>query len=185
MKATFFIVALVLVIFGIFSILDKDNKNNNAPIVMKNTPIMQITSNAFINGESIPPKYTCDGEDINPELLLSGIPKGAQSLAIVLDDPDSPIGTWLHWTIWNLSPDTHILPEGYRLADETEGITSFGNIGYGGPCPGSGEHRYFFKLFALDTKLNLPSDTDRKELEGAMEGHVIDSAELMGLYSRN
>jgi len=185
MRATLTIVVFVLVMLGIFLIFDKNNKNTNTSIVEEDISIMQIKSNVFTDGERIPIKYTCDGEDINPELLFSDIPKDTQSLVLIFDDPDSPTGTWLHWTIWNISIDTHILPEGYRVADETEGITSFGNVGYGGPCPGSGEHRYFFKLFALDAEIVLPSGASRDELEQAMEGHIIDEAGLMGLYSRN
>jgi len=185
MKATFAIVVFVLVILGILFIFSSKDKNYSRPIIVKDNSIMEIKSSAFTNGDRIPAKYTCDGEDINPELSFSSIPEDARSLALIFDDPDAPAGTWLHWAIWNISSETHILPEGYGLTDETEGITSFGNVGYGGPCPGSGEHRYFFYLFALDTKIDIPSGASREKLEQAMGGHIIEEAKLMGLYSRN
>jgi len=145
---------------------------------------MKITSSAFEQNQSIPSKYTCDGENINPPLSVSGVPENAQSLALIFDDPDAPAGTWIHWVVWNIDPKTAEIPENSAPAEATEGTTSFGKPGYGGPCPPSGEHRYFFKLYALDTKLDLDLSAGADRLEAAMKGHVLAEAELMGVYSR-
>ena len=145
---------------------------------------MIISTPAFKNGENIPSKYTCDGENINPPLEISGVPTGTKSLVLIMDDPDSPSGTWLHWSVWNISPQTTEIPENSVPAGAKEGLTSFGEIGYGGPCPHSGKHRYFFRLYALDSKLDLPQGASRTELEQAMAGHILAEAELMGLYER-
>ncbi len=144
---------------------------------------MKLSSPAFQNGAPIPSKYTCDGKNVNPEFQISEVPEDAKSLAFVMDDPDSPSGTFVHWTLWDMHPKTpEILVDSVPLA--TEGMTSFGKPGYGGPCPQSGEHRYFFKLYALDTALNLPSSTDVKTLMQSMQGHILSQVELMGRYAR-
>jgi hypothetical protein len=145
---------------------------------------MKITSSAFENQGQIPSKYTCDGEDINPPLKFENVPKQAQTLALIADDPDAPSGTWVHWTIWNIPVSADGIAEGAKPLG-IEGMTSFGSKGYGGPCPPSGSHRYFFKLYALDTELNLDTDADKEALESAMQGHIIEQAELMGNYSRS
>jgi Raf kinase inhibitor-like YbhB/YbcL family protein len=145
---------------------------------------MKIESPAFENNQSIPSKYTCDGENVNPPLKISQMPKEAKSLVLVFDDPDAPAGTWVHWTIWNIDPQTEEIAEASVPQNAVEGKTSFGRPGYGGPCPPSGTHRYFFKLYALDTVLNLDSSAKIKDIESAMEGHVLARAELMGLYKR-
>jgi len=145
---------------------------------------MKITSTAFENNASIPQKYTCDGEDVSLPFTIADVPEGTQSLALVSDDPDSPSGTWLHWTLWNIDPATTALAEGVIPEGAVEGTQSFGDIGYGGPCPSSGTHRYFFKLFALDTILDLPRGATLDELNKAMDGHILEKAELMGRYKR-
>lgn len=145
---------------------------------------MIISSPAFENNKEIPSKYTCDGENINPSLQISKVPEGTQSLVLIMDDPDAPAGTWVHWIIWNIDPKTAEVAENSVPPGGVGGVTSFGSTGYGGPCPPSGTHRYFFKLYALDTKLDLPSEADKAQLEKAMEGHILDQAELVGLYSR-
>lgn len=145
---------------------------------------MKIESFAFEHHQRIPSKYTCDGEDINPPLKISGIPSGAKSLVLIMDDPDAPMGTWVHWTLWNMDPKTTEIAEHSVPQNATEGETSWGRSGYGGPCPPSGTHRYFFKLYALGTKLELLSKTDKTKLEVAMKNHILAHAELMGLYSR-
>lgn len=145
---------------------------------------MTISTPAFKNGGFIPPKHTCDGENINPCLEISGVPAEAQSLALIMDDPDSPSGTWLHWSVWNIDPKTAEIAENSVPAGTLEGTTGFGQTGYGGPCPHSGAHRYFFRLYALDSKLDLPAGAQRAELEKAMAGHVMAEAGLMGLYER-
>lgn len=144
---------------------------------------MKLTSTAFKDQESIPTEYTCKGEDKNPPLSISDVPQTAQSLALILDDPDAPSGTWTHWTLWNIPPTTTEIPENWTVpASITEGLTSFGKQEYGGPCPPSGIHHYQFKLFALDQTLDLPGNSTVEKLMSAMEGHVLDSALLIGTY---
>lgn len=145
---------------------------------------MKITSSAFEHTTSIPKKFTCDGENINPPLEFSDVPEGTKALILIVDDPDAPGGTWVHWTVWNISPDAAGIVENSIPSGGIEGVTSFGSSGYGGPCPPSGEHRYFFKLFALDTELDLSTESDKETLEEAMVGYVIDKSELIGLYTR-
>lgn len=145
---------------------------------------MKLSSLVFQNNGYIPVKYTCDGENVNPPLEISGVPAGARSLVLIMDDPDAPRGTWVHWTLWNINPETKEIKENLLPSGAVEGLTSFGRPGYGGPCPPSGTHRYFFKLYALDTILNLNPEADKKLLEKAMEGHILDYAEIIGLYKR-
>lgn len=145
---------------------------------------MKLESTAFKHNDRIPPKYTCDGANINPPLKISDIPQNAKSLALIMDDPDAPMGTWVHWTAWNIDPKTSSIAENSIPAKSTEGITSFKSVGYGGPCPPSGTHRYFFKLYALDTTISLQSSADKKKLEDAMKNHILAESQLIGLYSR-
>ena len=151
--------------------------------------IMELKSPAFSEGQAIPSKYTCDGKDVSPPIAWSETPPGTKSFALIADDPDAPMGTWVHWVIYNLPPTTRKLPEEFptdgRLPDGTiQGKTDFGRTGYGGPCPPSGTHRYFFRLFALDTVLSLPSASTAKQLKAAMQGHILAEAQLMGSYRR-
>ncbi|MBM3707295.1 MAG: YbhB/YbcL family Raf kinase inhibitor-like protein [Actinobacteria bacterium] len=146
---------------------------------------MKIISNAFEHNSMIPPKYTCDGQNINPSLEISGAPENTKSLVLIVDDPDAPMGTWIHWTIWNIEPKTNVIAENSCPGGAVEGMTSFGRTGYGGPCPPSGTHRYFFKIFALDSILDLTSNAYIRELEHAMQNHIIDHAEVIGLYKRS
>lgn len=145
---------------------------------------MIIASPTFQHNGFIPPKYTCDGDNVSPPLEMKDVPQGTKSLVLIVDDPDVPRGTWVHWTVWNIDPETTKIPERSVPAQATEGRTSFGKPGYGGPCPPSGTHRYFFKLYALDTTLGLAPQADKATLEKAMKGHILDKAELIGLYSR-
>ena len=145
---------------------------------------MSISSAAFDHEGDIPAKYTCDADNINPELVFAGIPSDAVSLVLIVDDPDAPGGTWVHWTVWNIDPGTDSIAENSVPAGSVEGNTDFGVPGYGGPCPPSGTHRYFFKLYALDMTLDLGASAKASEIEAAMEGHILASAELIGLYSR-
>lgn len=145
---------------------------------------MVVTSPAFEHNAFIPSKYTCDGENISPPLLISDVPRDAKSLAIVVDDPDAPAGTWVHWVVWNIPPAASEIAENSVPKGAVEGITSFGKIGYGGPCPPSGTHRYFFKLYALDSEIGLSSQAGKAQLKKAMEGRIIAEAELVGLYGR-
>ncbi len=150
---------------------------------------MELKSAAFQPGEMIPAKYTCDGPDVSPPLSWSDPPAGTKSFALISDDPDAPVGTWVHWVIWNIPATARLL--GANLPKEeslpngaSQGTTDFRRIGYGGPCPPSGTHRYFFKLYALDSTLNLAASTTKKDLEKAMQGHILAQAELMGKYRR-
>jgi len=145
---------------------------------------MKITSPAFNYKETIPSKFTCEGENINPPLAFSDVPENARSLVLIMDDPDAPIGTWAHWTMWNIDPQTREIAENSSPAESIEGHTSFGRPGYGGPCPPSGTHRYFFKLYALNDTLDLGPSTDKEKLEETMARYVITSSELIGLYKR-
>lgn len=150
---------------------------------------IKITSGAFEDGGIIPSKYTCDGEDISPPLHWEAVPDGTVSIAVISDDPDAPMGTWVHWVLFNLPPDTKELKENFpddeTLADGTrQGITDFGATGYGGPCPPSGTHRYFFKIYALDKKIDVAAIVDKAKLLQEMEGHIIGQGQLMGKYQR-
>ena len=144
---------------------------------------MKLTSPAFANNGTIPSEYTCDGNDLSPPLSISDVPSNAKSLILVMDDPDAPVGTWDHWIVFNMGPSTKEIHKGTE-PKATAGKNSWGRTGYGGPCPPSGTHRYFFKLYALDAMLNLPQGATKKELEMAMQGHIIAKAELMGTYKR-
>jgi len=146
--------------------------------------MLTISSSAFEPEQMIPKQYTCDGGNINPSLIIKGAPSEARSLTLIVDDPDAPNGTWVHWVVWNIDPTAKEISENSVPAGSVEGITSFGKPGYGGPCPPSGTHRYFFKLYALDTILDIPASSKKEELEKAMQGHIVDQAELMGTYAR-
>jgi Raf kinase inhibitor-like YbhB/YbcL family protein len=150
---------------------------------------LQLASRAFAPEETIPATYTCDGEDISPPLQWNGPPQGTQTLALIVDDPDAPGGTWTHWVLYSLSPDTTTLSEGVppqaELPDGSrQGLNSWRRLGYGGPCPPSGSHRYVFRLYALDTQLDVPSGASKDQVLRAMEGHVLAQGELIGRYSR-
>jgi len=146
---------------------------------------IQLSSSAFDEGEPIPVKYTCDGEDVSPPLRWSGVPAGTRSLALIADDPDAPRGTFVHWILFGIPPQTTELVEGQQLSGVAQGRNDFGRTGYGGPCPPRGNpHRYFFKLYALDTDLQLPPGATKQDLLRAMEGHIIAEGQLMGVYQR-
>lgn len=150
----------------------------------------QIESTAFGEGDTISLRYTCDGPDRSPPLSWSGAPSTTKSYVLICDDPDAPVGTWDHWVLFNLPPDTHELPEGLitsgRLPNGAiQGQNSWGKTGYNGPCPPKGSiHRYFFKLYALDTMLSLNSSATKEDVEKAMKGHVLAETHLSGRYSR-
>jgi Raf kinase inhibitor-like YbhB/YbcL family protein len=144
---------------------------------------MKITSSAFQEGANIPSKFTCDGADTSPPLQIADIPSEAKSLALIVDDPDAPGGLFTHWTVWNIPPQTSAVEEG-SAPEGVQGTNDFGKSGYGGPCPPSGTHRYYFKIFALDRELDLPFGAKRGQIDGALKSHVIAQGELMGRYSR-
>ncbi len=163
------------------------NPNQSAEInnTKTGTSIMIITSPSFENNGFVPTKFTCDGGDINPELLIQNVPEGTKSLALIVDDPDAPGGTFIHWTVWNIDPKTTRIKEESTPPRAIEGKTSFDNIGYGGPCPPKGHlHKYFFKLYALDNVLNLPAGSSKNSLESAIYGHILAQDNLIGLYQR-
>jgi Raf kinase inhibitor-like YbhB/YbcL family protein len=148
---------------------------------------IKIESSVFEEGKPIPRKYTCDGVNVSPPLQWSSLSEDIESIAIICEDPDG--GLWIHWVIFNLPPDTVSLPERVMEREILEngavqGINDFGNVGYRGPCPPGGIHRYYFRIYALDVKIELPALTTKKELLKSMEGHIIDQGQIMGVYSR-
>jgi Raf kinase inhibitor-like YbhB/YbcL family protein len=151
---------------------------------------MQLSSTAFSQGAPIPAKYTCDDQNVSPPLKWSGVPADAKSLVLIVDDPDAPVGTWLHWLVYDLPAKATELPENvdksqHIAAGAKQGLNSFKHLGYGGPCPPAGKaHRYFFKLYALDTLLDLKPGASKKEVERAMANHILAQGELMGTYKR-
>ena len=150
---------------------------------------IKITSTVFSEGSMIPKGYTCDGEDVSPPLAWTGIPEGTKSLALICDDPDAPVGTWVHWVLFNMPANikelpANIPPEKIIENGAKHGKNDFRKLGYGGPCPPGGTHRYYFKLYALDTEINLESGINKAQLLKAMEGHILAEGQLMGRYKR-
>jgi hypothetical protein len=148
-----------------------------------------LTSTAFGQEEMIPKQYTCDGADISPALAWSGAPDSARSFALICDDPDAPMGTWVHWVLFNIPAPVHVIsektpPDATLKNGAKHGISSFKKLGYGGPCPPGGTHRYYFKLYALDTMLDLTGKPTKEDVLRAMKGHILGQTELMGKYSR-
>ena len=143
---------------------------------------LTVTSSAFEHKQPIPKTYSCDGDNVNPPLAISGIPAEAKSLVLIVEDPDAPAGLWIHWVVWNIPPNGAIKE---NSVPGTEGLNTARNHRYGGPCPPSGTHRYFFKVYALDAKLDLEENSDKKDVEKAMQGHILAKGELMGLYKRS
>lgn len=182
-----FLPILALVIFAdIFYSVTAAKKQTPTVAIQKNKIMKQmtLTSPEFGEKEKIPSKYTCDGEDVNPPLEFNNVSEDAQSLTLIVEDPDAPGKTWVHWVVFNISPRTTAVSEDSVPGRGTEAVTDFGEMGYGGPCPPAGTHRYNFKLYALDTMLDLTEDVTRAEIEHSMEGHILEKAELTGLYSR-
>jgi len=175
----------VLIIVGGFFILTKTKPSEQKTKVFKGGEAkMKITSQAFSHNSFIPKKYTCDGENISPPLIITEAPANAKSLVLIVDDPDAPAGTWVHWVVFNIDPTIKEIGENSVPAGAILGKNDFGKLDYGGPCPPSGTHRYFFKIYTLDTTLNLPEGTTKAEAEKSMEGHVLDKEELVGLYKK-
>jgi Raf kinase inhibitor-like YbhB/YbcL family protein len=144
----------------------------------------KLTSPAFHHGSQIPSRYTCDGDDINPHLVIQGAPPAAKSLTMIVEDPDAPGGTFVHWLLWDIQPETKEIREHTAPFGSRQGLNSAGENGYIGPCPPSGSHRYIFRLFALDVRVKLDESATREELERAMEGHIMATTELLGTYAR-
>ncbi len=151
---------------------------------------MQLSSTAFKEGAAIPAKHTCDAKDVSPPLKWTGVPAGTKSLALIVDDPDAPVGTWVHWVLYDLPATTTELAEDVPKSQTVaggakQGVNDFRRLGYGGPCPPPGKpHRYFFKLYALDAVLDLKPGLTKKDIERAMEKHILAQAQLMGTYQR-
>ncbi len=151
---------------------------------------IEMASSAFEHGQAIPSLYTCDSADISPPIEWGPLPPGTATMALIVDDPDAPRGTWVHWVIYNIPSEDRWLEENIphdKVQPDGcfQGINDFRKIGYGGPCPPGGTHRYFFKLYALDVRLEIPPGATKDQLLGAMEGHIIAAGELMGTYSRS
>lgn len=150
---------------------------------------MDVKSTAFENGGMIPARYTCDGKNVSPALEWYSIPSGTRSITIIADDPDAPMGTWVHWVYYDIPPETTSLPENVSPREHppsggTHGVNDFGKTGYGGPCPPGGTHRYYFKIYALDAVLGVTPGATKKQIVKAMEGHILDKTQLMGKYKR-
>ena len=149
----------------------------------------ELQSPAFTNDGEIPRQYTCDGTDVSPPLAWQNPPSGTRSFTLIADDPDAPVGTWVHWVIYNLPADTIGMVENLPSTEDVkggglQGKNDFEKIGYGGPCPPSGTHRYFFRIYALDNELPLKAGAPKAEVEKAMAGHVVAQAQLMGTYRK-
>lgn len=145
---------------------------------------MKLTT-VFEHNGRIPSEYTCDGQDLAPQLTISDVPENAKSLVLIVDDPDAPSGTWVHWLLYNIPTNTTVINANNLPIEAKQGMTDFGRASWGGPCPPSGTHRYFFKLYAIDTILDLPEGATKTQLEQAIQDHIIEKAELIGLYKRN
>ncbi len=181
----------LLIVFLLLCYCQSNRQSNAEEREMEGEKKMEIKiqSTAFEEGGMIPPKYTCDGENISPPLSWNSVPEDTKCIALISDDPDAPMGTWVHWVVFNLSPDIKGLPEGVPHGEILEsgakqGKTDFGKTGYGGPCPPSGTHRYYFKIYALDTEINLEAGITKAQLLKAMEGHILAQGQLMGKYKR-
>ena len=178
-------IVVILVGFGAKTFWQNQAKNFSDSSPIKSIPVEKITltSSAFEDSGTIPSKYTCDGDNISPPIEIGGVPAEARTLALIMDDPDAPSGTWVHWVKFNIPPETKNIEEG----KEPLGISGKGsedNISYQGPCPPSGEHHYVFTVYALDTFLKLESGASKKEVESAMAGHLLAKGRMVGLYSR-
>lgn len=161
-----------------------------APVLPLAAQSFSIASSAFSPDQTIPKKFTCRGEDVSPQLSWEGAPSGTKSFALIVDDPDAPAGTWVHWVLFNIPANVMALPEGVEKKEQVanhaiQGKNDFRKIGYGGPCPPAGKaHRYFLKLYALDSVLSLKAGATKAELESAMKGHILSQAQLVGRYGR-
>ncbi|HVO67646.1 MAG TPA: YbhB/YbcL family Raf kinase inhibitor-like protein [Syntrophales bacterium] len=182
MKKTLYLLVVLTFLFA-YPGLDESGAQ------MKGVKKMEIKSTAFKQGARIPSKFTCDGMDVSPPLEWGNIPSGTKNFALICDDPDAPVGTWVHWVVYDIPVNTTSLPEKVPPLKELtngakQGMNDFRAIGYGGPCPPSGEHRYFFKLYALDGPTGLKTGASKAQLLEAMKGHILGEAELVGKYKR-
>lgn len=178
------IIILILILGGIVFFFWQKQPKEEIPLKLEGPKIMKIFSPAFENSSKIPSKYTCDGEDVSPPLEIKDIPEKTQSLVLIVDDPDAPMRNFLHWLVFNINPEISFIEENSLPEGAVQGKNDFGKENYGGPCPPFGQHRYFFKIYALDTKLDLPSGSSLAEIKEAMKGHILDKNQLIGLYQR-
>ncbi|UCD03462.1 MAG: YbhB/YbcL family Raf kinase inhibitor-like protein [Candidatus Aenigmatarchaeota archaeon] len=146
---------------------------------------LRLTSPAFTDNSMIPAKFTCQGEDVNPQLDIGGAPGDVRSFVLIMDDPDAPMGTWDHWVVFNIPPETTTIQENSVPAGAVQGRNSWGNSEWGGPCPPSGVHRYVFKLYALDSRLELDHSATKADVENAMKAHILSEATLTGMYQKS
>ena len=172
--------AIMILFFNFWLLESCDSKTKQGAII-------KLNSLAFSDGDIIPDKFTCDGADISPPLEWGLVPENAKSIALICDDPDALMGTWAHWVYFDIPASMKSLPENITPEENPvnggkQGTNDFGRIGYGGPCPPGGTHRYYFKIYALDTILHLPAGIDKKQLLKTMKGHIIGQAQLMGKY---
>lgn len=174
-------VVVLLVLLFVFGCAQKEVLKEE---IVKEVDNMKIESLDFKEGKPIPSEFTCDGANVSPALVFEDVPVEAKSLALIMDDPDAPMGTFVHWVVWNIPPGTKQISKGEKIT-YPQGKTDFGKQGYGGPCPPSGTHRYFFKLYALDVVLDLEKGATKVDLEEAMKGHIVAEAKLMGTYQRS
>ena len=177
MKSNKSFLLLIILLFFIIACTKQETQQTGEVVDMK------IISSAFAQNSPIPSEFTCDEHNTSPPLMISDVPSNVKSLALIMDDPDAPIGTFVHWVAWNIPTSTKQINKGNE-PEGAAGKNGAGKTGYIGPCPPSGTHRYFFKLYALDTTLNIPEGSNKKDLESAMQGHIIAKAELMGTYKR-
>jgi Raf kinase inhibitor-like YbhB/YbcL family protein len=176
-------VFLIILTFLFFPLYSKDKEREAKTMELK------VTSTAFTQGGMIPSKYTCDGADVSPPLTWTKGPEGTKSYALISDDPDAPIGTWVHWVLYNIPSKVISLPENVQKSKRLDigalhGKNDFRNFGYGGPCPPGGTHRYYFKVYALDSMIDAGPGLTKKELIKEMEKHILAQGELIGKYSR-
>ncbi|MDK2383686.1 MAG: YbhB/YbcL family Raf kinase inhibitor-like protein [Candidatus Korarchaeota archaeon] len=193
MRAILIVVAVLIILGAILLLLGTSLSPQKSPETTSSAggggSLSFTLKSVFANGERIPIKYTCDGEDISPPLSWEGQPEGVVSYVLIVEDPDAPIGTFTHWVMYNIPGKLTSLPEGVPKQKETElgmqGINDFRRVGYGGPCPPPGKpHRYFFKLYALESTLDLPPGARKRDVIEAMEGHVLAQSQIMGIYGR-
>jgi Raf kinase inhibitor-like YbhB/YbcL family protein len=189
MKNVMFFLTLFCVAIGGWFVFSFLHSSHTSPIEKSTkpstiTPRMQITSTAFSENTSIPSLYTCDAKGINPPLTFSDVPNDAKSLALIVDDPDAPMGTFVHWVVYNIPVTTTEVEEGNGIPGSETGKNGMGKEAFIGPCPPNGQHRYFFKLYALDTTLSLDPGATKEDVEQAIQGHILSEAQLVGLYKR-
>lgn len=188
---TILIILSIAILYVAFIFTSSNNSNNmkqNNEIKLtdelKNNDKLKLTSDVFLNNQIIPKEYSCDGKNINPPLNISNVPKGTNSLALIVHDPDAVSGDWVHWLVWNIPKDTLNIDINSVPTNSIQGLNGSQKNKYFGPCPPQGTHRYFFELYALDIVLELDKSNHRNDLENAMKGHILDQTELIGLYSR-